>query len=220
MTDFQPIQLIPPSAPAPARREPDAGLDVEDRARADLYGLLATLFFQAPDAALLHHIAANRATGDDAGTVLGQAWNALCDAASIITAEEAADEYARLFVGVGKQEIFLYGSFYLAGFLNERPLVALRDDLARYGLTRHEGISETEDHIATLCEVMRFLVAGEDVAVCNLGEQQRFFARHMQPWMERLCDTIAAHPQARFYRSAADLLRAFTGVEAVALEMN
>ena len=213
MTDFQPIQLIPP---APAPGEPDA----EDMARADLYGLLATLFFQPPDAALLHHIAANRATAEDARTVLGQAWNALCDAASTTTAEEAADEYARLFVGVGKQEVFLYGSYYLAGFLNERPLVALRDDLARYGLARHEGISETEDHIATLCEVMRFLVAGDDVAVCNAGEQQRFFARHMQPWMERLCDALAEHPQALFYRSAAELLRAFTGVEAVALEMH
>ncbi len=118
---------------------------------------------------------------EDARTVLGQAWNALRDAASTTTAEEAADEYARLFIGVGKQEVFLYGSGYLAGFLNERPLVALRDDLARYGLARHEGISETEDHVATLCEVMRFLVAGDDVAVCNPGEQQRFFARHMQP---------------------------------------
>lgn len=212
MTDFQPIQLIPP---APTRGEPDP----EDVARADLYGLLATLFHQAPDAALLHHIAANRAVGDDADTVLGRAWNELCDAASTSRTDDVADEYQELFIGVGKQEIFLYGSYYLAGFLNERPLVALRDDLARYGLTRHEGISETEDHIAALCEVMRFLVAGDDVAVSNLGEQQRFFARHLQPWVDKLCDALASHPKARFYRSAAGLLRAFAGVEAVALEM-
>ncbi|KWR90118.1 TorD/DmsD family molecular chaperone [Cupriavidus sp. IDO] len=210
MTEFQPIQL---TAAAPAD-------DAEDTARADLYGLLATLFYQAPDAALLHHIAANRAVGEDAATVLGEAWNALCDAASVTTEAEAAEEFRVLFVGVGRQEIFLYGSYYLSGFLNERPLVALRDDLARYGLERHDDVSETEDHIATLCEVMRFLVAGDDLAVSNLGEQQRFFAKHLQPWVEKLCDALAEHPQARFYRSAAGLLKAFAGVEAVALEMN
>jgi TorA maturation chaperone TorD len=210
MTDFQPIQL---TAAAPADQ-------AEDTARADLYGLFATLFYRAPDAAMLHHIAANRATGEDQATPLGHAWNALCDAASTITVAEADEEYQGLFLGVGKPEVFLYGSYYQTGFLNERPLVALRDDLARYGLERHDNVSETEDHIATLCEVMRFLVAGEDLSVSNLGEQQRFFSRHLQPWAETLCDTIARHPRARFYASAAELLKSFVAVEAVALEMN
>ena len=119
MTDFQPIQLIPPVA--------HAAPDAEDTARADLYGLLATLLYRAPDAALLHHIAANRAHGEDAATPLGHAWNDLCDAASVTTAEQASDEYQQLFVGVGKPEVLLYGSYYQTGFLNERPLVALRD---------------------------------------------------------------------------------------------
>ncbi|KAF7963811.1 hypothetical protein AWV80_05645 [Cupriavidus sp. UYMU48A] len=210
MTDFQPIQL---TAAVPAD-------DAEDVARADLYGLLATLFYRAPDAALLHHIAANRAQDEDADTVLGRAWNALCDAASTTTEAEAQEEYRELFLGVGRQEIFLYGSYYLTGFLNERPLVALRDDLARYGLARHVDVSETEDHVATLCEVMRFLVAGDDLAVSNLGEQQRFYAQHLQPWVGKLCDALAGHPQARFYRSVAGLLQAFAEVEAVALEMH
>jgi TorA maturation chaperone TorD len=209
MTEFQPIQLT-----AAAPRD-----DAEDTARADLYGLLATVFYQAPDAALLHHIAANRAVGEDAATVLGQAWNALCDAASVTSAAQIREEYQQLFIGVGKQEVFLYGSYYMAGFLNERPLVALRDDLARYGLRRHDGVSETEDHISSLCEVMRYLVASEDLGVSNLGEQQRFFARHLQPWVGRLCDDLAAHPQAQFYAAAGGLLKAFAGVEAVALEM-
>ncbi|CAG2128871.1 Chaperone protein TorD [Cupriavidus yeoncheonensis] len=210
MTDFQPIQL---TAAMPAD-------DAEDIARADLYGLLATLFYRAPDAALLHHIAANRAPDGDSGTVLGRAWNALCDAASTTTATEAAEEYRELFLGVGRQEIFLYGSYYLTGFLNERPLVVLRDDLARYGLVRHDDVSETEDHVATLCEVMRFLVAGDDIAVSNLGEQQRFYARHLQPWIGKLCDALSGHPKARFYRSVAGLMQAFADVEAVALEMH
>ncbi|MGO4153330.1 TorD/DmsD family molecular chaperone [Cupriavidus sp. YAF13] len=212
MTDFQPIQLIPPVA--------HAAPDAEDTARADLYGLLATLLYRAPDAALLHHIAANRAHGEDAATPLGDAWNDLCDAASVTTAEEAGDEYQELFVGVGKPEVLLYGSYYQTGFLNERPLVALRDDLARYGLVRQDNVSETEDHIATLCEVMRFLVAGEDAGVANLAEQQHFFSRHLQSWVETLCDSAAAHPHARFYASVAALLKAFMAVEAIALEMH
>ncbi|CAG9180118.1 TorD/DmsD family molecular chaperone [Cupriavidus pinatubonensis] len=210
MTDFQPIQL---TAAAPAG-------DAEDIARADLYGLLATLFYRAPDSALLHHIAANRANGDDADTVLGRAWNMLCDAASTTSEAEAQEEYQELFQGVGRQEVFLYGSFYLTGFLNERPLVALRDDLARYGLVRHDNVSETEDHVATMCEVMRFLVAGDDVGVSNLGEQQRFYAQHMQPWIGKLCNALSGHPKARFYRSVAGLMQAFADVEAVQLEMH
>ena len=211
MTDFQPIQLIPPVIEATA--------NAEDTARADLYGLLATLLYRAPDAALLHHIAANRAIGEDAATTLGEAWNDLCDAASIATAAETADEYQELFIGVGKPEVLLYGSYYQTGFLNERPVVALRDDLARYGLVRQDNVSETEDHIATLCEVMRFLVAGEDAGVSNLAEQQHFFARHVQSWVETLCDAMAAHPQARFYVQVAALLKAFMAVEAIALDM-
>lgn len=209
MTDFQPIQLT--AAPED---------DTEDIARADLYGLLATLFYRAPDAALLHHIAANRAPDENSGTILGQAWNVLCDAASTTSEAEAADEYRELFLGVGRQEVFLYGSFYLTGFLNERPLVVLRDDLARYGLVRHDNVSETEDHVAALCEVMRFLVAGDDVAVSNLGEQQRFYAQHLQPWIGKLCDALSGHPKARFYRSVAGLMQAFADVEAMALEMH
>jgi TorA maturation chaperone TorD len=212
MTDFQPIQLIPPVIEATA--------NAEDTARADLYGLLATLLYRAPDAALLHHIAVNRATGEDAATTLGEAWNGLCDAASIATAAGTADEYQQLFIGVGKPEVLLYGSYYQTGFLNERPVVALRDDLARYGLVRQDNVSETEDHIATLCEVMRFLVAGEDAGIANLAEQQYFFSRHLQPWVETLCDAMAAHPQARFYVHVAVLLKAFMAVEAIALDMH
>lgn len=212
MTDFQPIQLIPPVIEATA--------NAEDTARADLYGLLATLLYRAPDAALLHHIAANRAIGEDAATRLGEAWNGLCNAASIATAAGTADEYQQLFIGVGKPEVLLYGSYYQTGFLNERPVVALRDDLARYGLVRQDNVSETEDHIATLCEVMRFLVAGEDAGIASLAEQQYFFSRHLQSWVETLCDAMAAHPQARFYVQVAVLLKAFMAVEAIALDMH
>ena len=90
----------------------------------------------------------------------------------------------------------------------------MRTDLAQLGLARDESMSETEDHIAYLFEVMRYLIAGDDVAVANLTGQQGFFAEHIQPWSTQLCDTLATHPKARFYAAVADLTRAFMSVEA------
>jgi TorA maturation chaperone TorD len=125
-----------------------------------------------------------------------------------------AAEFDALFGGVGKPEVYLYGSHYLSGFLNEKPLARLRTELASLGLARDEAMSETEDHIAYLCEVMRYLIAGDDVAVANLTRQQAFFSAHIQPWTTQLCDTLATHPKARFYRAVAELTRAFMSVEA------
>jgi TorA maturation chaperone TorD len=131
----------------------------EDVARADLYGLLAALFYQAPDDDLLHRIAASAAygTGSEApdSATLTQAWNELVRVASSSTAQEWADEHQELFIGIGKPEVFLYGSYYQSGFLNEKPLVRLRDSLQELGLEASENITESEDHIASLCEVMR-----------------------------------------------------------------
>ncbi|WP_347329247.1 TorD/DmsD family molecular chaperone, partial [Ralstonia pseudosolanacearum] len=132
---------------------------------------------------------------------------------------QADDEYTELFIGVGKPEVFLYGSYYQAGFLNEKPLVVLRADLRRYGLERAEGITETEDHLATLCEVMRYLIAGEDAAVAHVAEQRTFFQRHLAPWAESACDAVLQHPRAAFYAGVAGLAKAFFEVERLALEL-
>jgi TorA maturation chaperone TorD len=109
--------------------------------------------------------------------------------------------------------VFLYGSYYLAGFLNEKPLAELRTDLAALGLTRDEQRGETEDHIAYVFEVMRYLIAGDDVAVCNLEQQRRFFRAHVQSWVERLADAVEAQPRARLWREVAAFTRAFVQVE-------
>ncbi len=130
-----------------------------------------------------------------------------------------AKEFDRLFGGVGKPEVYLYGSHYLSGFLNERPLAKLRTDLDRLGLARGEGMPETEDHIAYLCEVMRYLIAGDDVAVCNLTAQRDLFATHLQPWVLLLCDALEAHPQAKFYAALAQFTRAFVAVETQGFDM-
>jgi TorA maturation chaperone TorD len=135
------------------------------------------------------------------------------------TAAAAAEEYDALFGGVGKPEVFLYGSYYLSGFLNEKPLALLRADLEQLGLARDEARSETEDHVAYVFETMRYLIAGDDVAVCNLEQQRRFFRAHVQPWVAQLCDTVQAHPRADTWRTVAELTREFVGVEAQGFDL-
>ena len=128
-------------------------------------------------------------------------------------------EYDGLFGGVGKPEVYLFGSHYLSGFLNEKPLARLRTDLAELGLARDEAMPDTEDHVAYLCEVMRYLIAGDDVAIANLTRQREFFTTHMQPWIALMCETIAAHPKARFYAALSAFNRAFINVETQGFDM-
>jgi len=153
------------------------------------------------------------------GGFLQEPWQQLVGAARAQDDAAIAQEFDRLFGGVGKPEVYLYGSHYLSGFLNEKPLARLRTDLDRLGLARDDAMPETEDHIAYLCEVMRYLIAGDDVAVCNLTAQRDFFATHLQPWLPQLCDVLAAHPQARFYAALAQFTRAFASVEAQGFDM-
>jgi TorA maturation chaperone TorD len=140
-------------------------------------------------------------------------------AARAASDEAIADEYEALFGGVGKPEIYLYGSHYLGGFLNEKPLARLRTTLGELGLARAEAMGDTEDHISYLCEVMRYLIAGDDVAVANLTRQRAFFSEHLQPWAQPLCEAIKAHPKAKFYAVLADFTSAFVSVEAQGFDM-
>jgi TorA maturation chaperone TorD len=117
-------------------------------------------------------------------------------------------------IGTGRPEIFLYGSYYLAGFLMEEPLADLRDDLAALGLARHLGVGEPEDHIAALAEVMRHLIVGG----AALGRQHAFYARHLEPWVARLADVLEAAP-AVFYPGAGRFARAFFDIESAAFAM-
>ena len=185
----------------------------EELARAELYGLLARLWLAPPDAALLQQFQVAVTEAPEAGGHLEAPWQALVAALRATTPQAAAAEHEALFLGVGKPEIFAYASFYLSGFLNEKPLAALRSDLAELGLTRDAQTLETEDHIAYLFEVMRYLIAGDDAAVCNLEHQRRFFRAHLQSWVERLCDTVAAHPRAEVWRALAGFTREFVAVE-------
>ncbi len=191
----------------------------EETARADVYGLLAQLFYAPAAPELLAQLRAAGTVAPTAGGFLENSWRELVDAARQADDLALQDEYTGLFGGMGKPEVFLYGSYYLSGFLNEKPLVKLRDDLAGLGLARDDAMSETEDHIAYLCEVMRYLIAGDEVAVANLTQQHRFFRDHIQPWVNAMCDAICQHPRANFYARLAEFTRAFTSVEAQGFDM-
>ena len=193
--------------------------DREEIARAEVYGLLSSLYHAPPAQALYEQLRVAVTEAPSAGAFLETSWSEFVGASRRLSVDAVGDEYVALFGGVGKPEIFPYGSWFIAGSLNEKPLVDLRDTLAALGLERPTGVLETEDHIASLCDVMRYLIAGDDVGVSNLGAQQRFFNAHLRPWVERLCDTIAAHPRADFYRALAGFTRDFFAVEAQGFDL-
>ncbi|MDB5911349.1 MAG: hypothetical protein JWP22_24, partial [Ramlibacter sp.] len=171
----------------------------EETARAEVYGLLAQLYYAppAPELLALLRIAVTEAPAP--GALLEEPWRQLVGVSRAMSDQAIAQEYDALFGGMGKPEVYLFGSHYLTGYLNEKPVARLRTALAQLGLDRAEAMSETEDHIAYLCEVMRYLIAGDDVAVANLARQSEFFAEHLQPWASAMADAITAHPKAHFY---------------------
>lgn len=213
----------PPSAPATAAPVAFSAAvgsgEAEELQRAELYGLLARLWLEAPDEALLGEFRVAVTEAPQAGGFLQEPWQQLVGAMRATTLDEARREHDALFHGVGKPEVFVYGSFYLSGFLNEKPLAALRTDLASLGLGRDRDRLETEDHVSFVLEVMRYLIAGEDAAVCNLEQQRRFFRAHVQTWLEALCDAVEAHPRAHTWRAVAAMTRAFVQVETQAFDM-
>jgi TorA maturation chaperone TorD len=191
----------------------------EETARSELYGLLALVFYAPPTSELIADLRAAATDAPAAGAFLEEPWRALVGAARELSDDAIRSEYNTLFGGMGKPEVYLYGSHFLSGFLNEKPLAKLRTDLASLGLARDDAMSETEDHIAYLCEVMRYLIASDDVAVANLTRQREFFATHLQPWVNTLCDDLEGHPRARFYAALGGLTRAFVAVEAQGFDM-
>jgi len=191
-------------------------IPAEDLARADYYAVLSRLFFAPPDASLLSTLAA---AGDaDRQGALPAAWNALCAAAGSTSAESAKEEYDALFVAIGRPAVVLYASWHLTGFMMEKPLAKLRDDLAKLGLARSKDILEPEDHFAALMDSMRHLLLETDRTDAERRAlQQRFFSSHIVTWYESLCDAICDQSEARLYRGAAEFVRAFFELEKIFL---
>ncbi|HEY1058761.1 MAG TPA: molecular chaperone TorD family protein [Limnobacter sp.] len=185
----------------------------EDWARADFYGLLSALMSGKVDDAFLARFREIDRSQLDITSPIGFEFSELIRHVSDVDARQIIEEYNDCFVGVGKPDVMLYGSYYLAGFLNEKPLVALRNDLARFGLTRDEAMVETEDHVAFLCEVMRYLILADDPPV-SFDQQRAFFHAHLAPWYGRLADAIEQCGSANFYKTVGRLLRVFLDVEA------
>jgi TorA maturation chaperone TorD/DNA-binding transcriptional regulator YdaS (Cro superfamily) len=189
---------------------PDDAIDPIDAGRAQEYALLATLLLSAPSAVLLEQIA--QLKGD--ATPLGRAHATLADAASIAVPTEVEREYFDLFVGLGRGELLPYASYYLTGFLNERPLSRLRDDLAALGVERMENNFEPEDHAAALCEIMAGLAAARFPAPPEA--QRAFFEKHMSRWMGRFFADMEKAENAKFYRPVGTLGRVFLEIESEA----
>ena len=187
--------------------------DDVDLLRAQQYDLLAALLGRAPTPALLAALAAL----PDGDGVLGRQVLALRRAAAEIGAADVEREFFALFIGVGRGELLPYASYYLTGFLNERPLARVREDFFALGIERDESMSEPEDHLAILMEVMAGLAAGRFEA--EPGMQGRFFARHIEPWAGRFFADLEGAQAGRFYRAVGGLGRAFIEIEAEAFAM-
>jgi len=203
----------------PSTEVGDVGLP-EDLARADLYGLIARFFQMPPDQVLLNQIAATADQHDLADEApLAKLWMDLVEVAKNNSAQAWRDEFDLNFISVGKPNVVLNASYYLAGHLNEKPLVSIRKALEEFGLEAAEEITETEDHISALCEVMRYLIAGDDVEISNLTNQRVFFNSYVRPWYDNLCDAIEDIPEMHLYHPVAALTREFLAIESQSFDM-
>jgi TorA maturation chaperone TorD len=189
-------------------------LDELDLARAQEYALLSVLLAKAPDAELLQRL--EQIEGDD--SEIGRAHADLADAAALINAKQLDREYFEVFIGVGRGELLPYASFYLTGFLHERPLARLRGDLFLLGIEKNEDNSDPEDHIAYMCEIMAGVISKRFPAPA--GADREFFEKHMKPWASRFfADLESAESAGKFYRSVGKLGRAFIEIETEAFAL-
>ena len=197
-----------------AEKQMPGDVDEVDAARAQEYALLSALLARAPDAALLKRLAGLRGEA----TPLGVAHAALAEAASRTTVEQVEREFFNLFIGIGRGELMPYGSYYLTGFLHERPLARLRGDLGKLGIERVEGNVEPEDHAATLCEIMAGLAGGRFGA--RAGSDQDIFENHMASWMGRFFSDLEHAEAASFYRSVGTIGRLLMDIETEAFALS
>jgi len=181
--------------------------DEAEAARAKEYAFLAKLLARAPDATFLRQIAKLR--GD--ATPLGIAHARLAQAADGASEEKIAREFFDLFIGVGRGELLPYGSYYLTGFLNERPLARLCEDLRALGIERVETQCEPEDHAAILCEVMAGLIGGQFAAAVD--RQRQIFEKHLAPWIRHFFADLAIAEAADFYRHVGAVGDRFIEIE-------
>lgn len=187
----------------------------EDRLRADLYNFLGLILSAPPDELLLAQTAG--LNGDD--TDLGQAITRLADCARTTRPQQAEREFNKLFIGLGRGELLPYASFYLTGFLHEKPLAVLRSDLSARRIERAANVYEPEDNIATLMEVMGGLIVGAFSAPSSLEDQKTFFNRHIAPWATHFYADLETAKTAMLYSAVGSVGQAFMKIEREAFRL-
>ncbi|MGJ8624270.1 MAG: TorD/DmsD family molecular chaperone [Yoonia sp.] len=187
----------------------------EDRLRADLYNYLGLILVGPPDQMLLDQTAG--LSGDD--TPLGQAIQGLARVAKVTKPKAVQTEYNALFIGLGRGEILPYASYYLTGFLNEKPLANLRNTMANFGMTRAENVFEPEDNIASLMEMMAGMIVGRFGRVASIDEQKQFFNAHIGNWATHYFADLQAAKSSVLYASVGAVGAAFMDIEREAFRM-
>jgi TorA maturation chaperone TorD len=193
----------------------NSGIAEEDILRAGLYDLLGSLLANPPSRALIDRVA--KLDGDDGE--LGRAVKVLARVAGATTEASVEREFNRLFVGVARGELLPYASFYMTGFLNEKPLARLRNDMARHSIERAPNVFEPEDNIASLCEMMAGLILGRFGEPAPLAAQKDFFAAHIGPWVGHFFSDLQAAKGSVFYAPVGAIGRAFMEIEREAFRM-
>jgi TorA maturation chaperone TorD len=190
-------------------------VEAEEAQRAQLYRLLSRLLAAPPDRALLDLVSGLE--GDD--TSLGRGIATLAARAAETSPQAAADEYGDLFIGIGRGELVPFASYYLTGFLNEKPLARLRGEMARLGIARADHVKEPEDHIAALCEMMAGLIEGSFGEPAPLGAQRRFFDGHLAAWAPQFFADLESAKASVLYVPVGTVGQAFMAIEATAFTM-
>lgn len=193
----------------------EADIGEEDHLRADLYALLANLLSSPPGEETLKQLAALQ--GDDSD--LGRNVALLAQMAGATTPRDGEREYNALFIGLTRGELLPFGSYYLTGFLNEKPLAALRQDMTRLGIAASEGFSEPEDHIATLMDIMSGLIRGRFAAPVCLNVQNEFFTAHLKPWAGHFFSDLEKAKGSALYVPVGRIGQIFMEIEDQAFRM-
>lgn len=177
--------------------------------RASAYGLIAALLRSSPDQALLDQVSNLAAVKRDDDDDLLIAMSSLGLSAKTFTPDRIEDEFHNLFIGLGKGEVVPYGSWYMTGFMMEKPLSDLREDLARLGYEKSGSVSEPEDHTAALFEVISMMISeGTELSV-----QRNFYQSHLASWVERFFIDLSDAKSSVFYKSVARFGSAFMAFE-------
>ena len=188
----------------------------EDRLRADLYNFLGLLLSAPPEQMLLEQTAELSGHEGDLGTAI----NALAKLASLSKPNTVESEFNKLFIGMGRGELLPYASYYLTGFLNEKPLALLRRDMAARGLTRAQNVYEPEDNIASLMEMMGALIVGRFGEPASLADQKAFFNKHIGPWASHFFSDLESAKNSVLYAAVGAVGRVFMEIEAEGYRMS